>query len=305
MKLIRYHREGEGALWGLVRQGQVYDLRELAPQEGGTLAGLLAADRPVEETLKRLEGALQSARPAFALGALLDTGTEQVAGRAIRLLAPIDQQEVWAAGVTYKRSEEARKAESEGAAAFYAKVYEADRPELFFKATPRRTVGAHDAVGIRADARWNVPEPELALVLTRRLEILGYTIGNDMSSRDIEGENPLYLPQAKVYERGCALGPAIVLASAVENPGALPITLRILRAGACVYTGESSTAAMRRTFGELIAYLGRANTFPAGVILLTGTGIVPDDTFALAEGDVIEIAIGGLGTLVNRVIHVG
>ena len=176
---------------------------------------------------------------------------------------------------------------------------------MFFKATPHRTVGNLDAVGIRFDARWNVPEPELGLVLTRELEILGYTIGNDMSSRDIEGENPLYLPQAKVYQRACALGPGVVLAGSVGDPGGLTIRLVIERGGETVFEGETGTHAMKRQFGELVAYLGRANFFPEGVVLLTGTGIVPDDDFTLMENDVVKISISGIGTLVNPVVSVG
>ena len=305
MRLLRYHLDGSGARLGLAAGADVYDLTELLPEEAGTLRALLSRTEPVERTIARLERVVAEAKPAFRLEGLLDSGSQRVGEREVRLLAPIDEQEVWAAGVTYKRSEEARKAESQGAAAFYAKVYEADRPELFFKATPHRTVGGYDAVGIRRDARWNVPEPEFGLVLTRSLEVLGYTIGNDMSSRDIEGENPLYLPQAKVYERSCALGPAIVLRTAVANPAALAIRMRILRGGRIAYAGETSTANMHRTFADLVGYLGRANAFPNGAVLLTGTGIVPDESFTLAEGDLVEIEIEGLGRLVNPVVQVG
>src|SRR5690606_22158662 len=160
---------------------------------------------------------------------------------------PIDRQEVWAAGVTYKRSEEARKAESEGAAQFYGLVYEASRPELFFKATPHRVVGPHQPVGIRRDASWNVPEPELGLVIASSMQLIGYTVGNDMSSRDIEGENPLYLPQAKVYSNSCAIGPGIALAHTVQNAEDLTISLRIDREGNNVFEGETSTAEMKRS----------------------------------------------------------
>ncbi|OPZ01489.1 MAG: hypothetical protein BWZ09_02702 [Alphaproteobacteria bacterium ADurb.BinA305] len=218
-----------------------------------------------------------------------------------RLLAPIEQQEVWAAGVTYTRSREARMQESEGGGSFYDRVYTAERPELFFKGTAHRTVGPGEPVRIRRDSRWNVPEPELALVLTPDLRIAGYTAGNDMSSRDIEGENPLYLPQAKVYVGSCALGPAVLLAEPGEEEPRFPIRLTITRGAEIVFRGETSTAQMKRSFADLVHYLGRANTFPGGAILLTGTGIVPPDDFTLQDGDEVAIAVEGVGVLRNIV----
>jgi 2-dehydro-3-deoxy-D-arabinonate dehydratase len=219
----------------------------------------------------------------------------------ITLLAPIDQQEVWAAGVTYKRSREARERESVGAARFYDLVYTAPRPELFFKATPHRVVGPGAAVRIRRDSRWSVPEPELALVLSPCLDLVGYTIGNDMSARDIEGENPLYLPQAKVYDQSCALGPFITLPDSLPPPDEVAIRLRIDREGAPVFDGSTNLSAMARSFADLTAWLGRDNHFPNGVVLLTGTGIVPPDDFALRTGDVVAIEIAGIGCLINPV----
>ncbi len=210
------------------------------------------------------------------------------------LLAPIESQEVWACGVTYERSRDARTHESTQRDV-YDRVYDADRPEIFFKATPSRTVGPGAAVAIRRDSGWDVPEPELALVLNRALEIVGYTIGNDVSSRAIEGDNPLYLPQAKVYAACCALGPTIVPAWEVPDPLGLTVRLAIERDGRPVFGGETSTARLHRAFADLIAYLGRDNLFPAGAILLTGTGIVPPDDFTLAAGDRVRIAIEGLG----------
>ncbi len=209
------------------------------------------------------------------------------------LLPPVEpHQEVWASGVTYERSREAREHESADADA-YARVYDAERPELFFKAHGWRAVGPGGRVRVRGDSGWNVPEPELVLVLNSRMEILGYTAGNDVSSRDIEGENPLYLPQAKVYDGSCSLGPGIVLA----GPDAmrdLPIRLRILREGAAVFVGEVSTARMKRSFEELAGYLGRELTLPTGAFLMTGTGIVPPDEFTLTPGDRVEVSVGGL-----------
>lgn len=232
-------------------------------------------------------------------------GEETLPAASVRFLAPLDNQEVWAAGVTYKRSREARERESAGAARFYDLVYQAARPELFFKATPHRVVGPGDMVRVRADSRWSVPEPEVALVLSPQLRLVGATIGNDMSARDIEGENPLYLPQAKVYDACCALGPAVTLAEALPPPDQMTIRLTITRGGRAVVEGATSVAAMARTFADLIGWLGRDNRFPAGVVLLTGTGIVPPDDFSLAAGDEISIEVAGLGTLVNVVGQAG
>ncbi len=218
--------------------------------------------------------------------------------------APVSRQEVWAAGVTYKRSEEAREAESNNST-IYTRVYDAIRPELFFKANGYDVVDLGKPVGIRADAEWSVPEPELVAVLNAHMEVIGFTIGNDMSSRDIEGENPLYLPQAKVYESACALGPRIWL-----QPGAtiwpdLTINIQIERDGRTVFSGTTSTDDIHRPLAELIEYLGRCKRFPYGALLFTGTGIVPADTFTLIAGDVIRIGIDPIGELVNSVQVVG
>jgi 2-dehydro-3-deoxy-D-arabinonate dehydratase len=218
-----------------------------------------------------------------------------------RLLAPIDQQEVWASGVTYLRSRDARVQESV-AADIYTRVYDAERPELFFKSTPGRTVGPSEPITLREDSDWNVPEPELAVVLSPKLSIVGYTIGNDVSSRRIEGENPLYLPQAKVWVGACALGPAIALAEPnTEDPPEMQIALTVWRGQDQVFNGSINTSRMKRRVPELVSYLGRANSFPNGVFLLTGTGIVPAEDFTLAPGDVVEIEIPGIGVLSNPV----
>jgi 2-dehydro-3-deoxy-D-arabinonate dehydratase len=222
----------------------------------------------------------------------------------VRVLAPIDRQEVWAAGVTYVRSKQARMEESEFSATAYDKVYSAPRPELFFKSLPQKVAGPGEAVGIRADAKWNVPEPELALVINSRRRLIGFTAGNDMSSRDIEGENLLYLPQAKIYERSCALGPFITLGVSESEARAWSIQLLIQRAGQAVFQGETSVGQIKRSFGELIDYLFRSQSFPEGVVLLTGTGVVPPDTFTLLRDDRIAISISGVGTLENTVILV-
>ena len=214
-------------------------------------------------------------------------------------LAPIGSQEVWAAGVTYQRSLAAR-AEEAVSADPYERVYSAARPELFFKATASRVRGPGRPVHIRSDSTWDVPEPELAVVCNRELEVVGYTIGNDVSSRSIEGENALYLPQAKVFDGCCALGPAIAMAWDY-SPAGRRIELEIERDGSKIFAGESSTAAMRREIPELLDYLGRDQTFPVGCILLTGTGIVPPPDITLQDGDTVVIRIDGLGQLVNPV----
>jgi 2-dehydro-3-deoxy-D-arabinonate dehydratase len=218
------------------------------------------------------------------------------------LLPPIGSQEVWAAGVTYYRSRDARMEESKSAGGgdFYDRVYSATRPELFFKSSPHRVVGSGGTVAIRDDASWSVPEPELTLFVTPGGKIAGYTIGNDMSSRDIEGENPLYLPQAKVYDRSCALGPCLLIADA-PLPAATEIMLEIRRAGAVVFSGATTLKEMKRKPEELVEYLYRNNSFPNGSFLLTGTGVVPPDSFTLQVDDEIRITIPPIGTLVNRV----
>jgi 2-dehydro-3-deoxy-D-arabinonate dehydratase len=218
------------------------------------------------------------------------------------LLPPIGSQEVWAAGVTYFRSRDARMEESKSAGGgdFYDRVYHAERPELFFKATPHRVVGPQAKVAIRQDARWSVPEPELVLFISPGGKITGYTIGNDMSSRDIEGENPLYLPQAKVYDRSCALGPCLLISNE-SLPAATEISLQILRAGEPAFAGTTALREMKRKPEELVEYLYRSSTFPQGCFLLTGTGIVPPDSFTLHAGDEIRITISPIGTLVNVV----
>jgi 2-dehydro-3-deoxy-D-arabinonate dehydratase len=218
------------------------------------------------------------------------------------ILAPIGSQEVWASGVTYFRSRSARMEESKdaGGGSFYDRVYSAVRPELFFKAMARRVIGPGGDVRIRSDASWSVPEPELTLLINPRGEIIGYTIGNDMSSRDIEGENPLYLPQAKVYDGSCALGPCVLL-SREPLPKSTAIQIEILRNNATAFAGTTTLAELKRDPAELASYLFRDNSFPDGAFLLTGTGIVPGDEFTLAHADVIRITIDGIGTLENRV----
>ena len=219
-----------------------------------------------------------------------------------KLLPPIGTQEVWAAGVTYLRSRAARMAESKdaGGGDFYDRVYSAERPELFFKSVAHKVVGPHGTVRLRSDAVWSVPEPELALLIDPGGRIAGYTIGNDMSSRDIEGQNPLYLPQAKVYNRSCALGPGILI-SQDPLPADTSISIEIERSAVTVFSGATTLAQMKRQPQELVDYLYRDQTFPTGCFLLTGTGVVPPDSFTLQPGDIVRIAIEGIGALVNPV----
>jgi 2-dehydro-3-deoxy-D-arabinonate dehydratase len=219
-----------------------------------------------------------------------------------QLLPPIENQEVWAAGVTYSRSRTARMEESHasGGGDFYDLVYTAERPELFFKAVPRRVVGSGQKVRIRADAKWNVPEPEFTLLISPKGKILGYTLGNDMSSRDIEGQNPLYLPQAKVYDGSCAIGPGILVTSQPLSPSTR-IQIEIRRDGKVEFAGATALSEMKRDFRTLVDYLYRETSFPDGCLLMTGTGIVPPDAFTLHHGDEILITVEGIGILQNKV----
>jgi 2-dehydro-3-deoxy-D-arabinonate dehydratase len=218
------------------------------------------------------------------------------------LLAPVGAQEVWAAGVTYLRSKTARMEESKesGGATFYDKVYDAERPELFFKAFPQKVVGHLQKVRIRKDSTWNVPEPELTLVINNEGDIVAYTIGNDMSSRSIEGENPLYLPQAKVYDGSASVGPCILVTENPVSPGTA-IEMKIERDNQTVFEGNTTISQMKRAHKELVEFLFRENSFASGAYLMTGTCIVPDNDFTLASGDVISISITGIGTLINTV----
>jgi len=281
MKLCRFRAASVAPSFGLIdSDNAVIDLSS----HFRSLGELLELDH----VAARLRPGDFSSEPRYAL-------------REVRLLAPVDGQEVWAAGVTYLRSKKARMTESDFSANAYDRVYEAERPELFFKSLPEKVVDPCEAVGIRMDAKWTVPEPELALVLNSRGETAGFTIGNDMSSRDIEGGNLLYLPQAKIYRRSCALGPCVVVGATEEEARDWEIHLAIERHGAVVFEGKTSAAQIKRSFAELTQYLFRCQEFPRGAILLTGTGIVPPDTFALAPGDHVRIQIPAIGTLENPV----
>jgi 2-dehydro-3-deoxy-D-arabinonate dehydratase len=286
MKIFRFATDAGPRLGLEDDEGRRLDLTASDPEAFASLAAWLALEDPAEAARAAAGRAPALAEPA--------------------LLAPVDRQEVWAAGVTYERSRQARREESASSADVYDRVYEAERPELFFKALSHRVAGPDAPIRIRADSAWNVPEPELAAVLSATGRIVGYTIGNDVSSRSIEGENPLYLPQAKVYEGACALGPAIALAGGPGlDPRRLAVTMSIRRQGAEAFAGATSTARMRRGPEELAAWLLRELSFPWGAVLLTGTGIVPPEPFTLRPGDLVEISIEGIGRLVNEVSSPG
>ncbi len=251
--------------------------------------------------VKSLADLLNAVDPVKTAGDLTDAMATADPLDGMMFRAPVDQQEIWAAGVTYKRSKIAREEESVGAAQFYDKVYTAPRPELFLKATPSRVVHPGQPVRIRADATWSVPEPELTLVISPAGKIVGYTIGNDMSSRDIEGENPLYLPQAKIYKGSCSIGPLITPVSHMPELSSVEIRLLIRRGNKIAFEGTTTLAQMARTVESLAEWLFKENEFPNGAMLLTGTGIVPPDNFTLASGDDVSITIAGIGTLRNSV----
>ena len=280
MDIIRY-RTGESAapLVGVRDEGQVFGLPgvpSLAALWALPLAGIRAQVRD----------------------------REAVPAADVTLLPPVDgRTEVWAAGVTYFTSREARVEESERSADVYLQVYEAERPELFFKSAAWRVVGDGQAIAVRADSVVDVPEPEVALVINCFGEIAGYTACNDVSSRSIEGENPLYLPQAKVYLGGCAVGPAIRPSWEITDPYDLGIELTIRRDGAVAWHGRASTASLRRRFGDLVGYLMRADIHPDGVVLATGTCLVPPAPFSLADGDIVTVAVAGVGTLTTGVVR--
>ncbi|RKS83018.1 2-dehydro-3-deoxy-D-xylonate dehydratase [Haloarcula quadrata] len=284
---MRYYqlRDGNSQRLAVETGDGVYDLTSVKPQLR-TLRDLLKSASIADTAPDELSARHLDAAEAVSEQRLEATATD-----------PVTADEVWAAGVTYQISEEARTEES-GTPEMYLDVYDAERPEIFFKSTPTRTVGPDEAVGIRADSDWDVPEPELAIVLYEG-DIVGYTVGNDMSSRSIEGENPLYLPQAKVYDRCCSVGPAVV--TDIEDPHSLALSMSIHRDGDRVYHGETNTSEMKRTCEELVSYYTAHNAVPELSVLLTGTSLVPDDDFTLQEGDQVSINIESIGTLNNSV----
>ncbi len=271
-----------------------------SPMRVGLVEGDIVTDLSAEGATS-VTALLESPNIPDAVNRILRRHPRRLAIGDVRLLSPVDRQEVWAVGVTYLRSKTARMEESDFSARAYNHVYDAPRPELFFKSLPEKVSGPGEPVGIRTDAKWNVPEPELALVMNSRAELVGFTVGNDMSSRDIEGENLLYLPQAKIYERSCALGPWITTGVTEAAVRDWTIGVTIEREQKPVFQGEISVSQIKRSFSELIGWLYRSQKFPFGTVLLTGTGVVPGNDFTLAPADRVRIRISGIGELVNDV----
>jgi len=283
MNVTKFLDQADSIRVGIVESDHLLPLQ--LGEQYSSLAELLATENP--------SATIQS----------LETDAPVPIDNSLRWLPPIDDQEVWAAGVTYKRSQTARMEESEAAASCYDRVYQADRPELFFKATPHRVSGHKQPLRIRGDATWNVPEPEITLVLSPQFRIIGLTVGNDMSSRDIEGENPLYLPQAKCYDQCAGLGPWITLYDTLPEMSELRVDLKIERDGQLVFDQQTSGAEMARSFEDLVGWLRRDNSMPSGAFLMTGTGIVPSNDFTLQTGDLVHISIAGIGTLSNPIVQ--
>ncbi len=277
-------------------------------KQGEIRPGLLTGEGSVLDLaaagITRLSDLLESEQPQAEAQRLARQDLPRHDVSQVQWCAPVERQEVWAAGVTYLRSKAARMEESNFSATAYDRVYSAARPELFFKAPGEKVVGPGQPVGIRRDARWNVPEPELALVLNSKGRLVGCTVGNDMSARDIEGENLLYLPQAKIYTGSCALGPWITLDATEAAAREWRIRMEIRRGNATAFSGETAVSQLKRRFDELAEFLFRSQQFPHGAVLLTGTGIVPPDAFTLAAGDIVKIEISGIGLLENPVVVV-
>lgn len=289
MRIIRFvNQDGKKVLAALTNEEKVFVL----PQDE-FVSLINEAEEKGTSILSLVEEAINGATP-------LDVNVAD-----LELLTPVDAPEVWACGVTYQKSKEARNYEATqgklDATTFYDKVYDAERPEVFFKSTSARTVHPNQELYLRSDSNWQIPEPELGLVLTKSGKVVGYTVGNDMSCRDIEGENPLYLPQAKMWKKSCSIGPAVLLAETVEDPYKFEIICRIYRNEEKVVEGDAVTGQLKRTFDELVTYLTRDNEIFDGTVLLTGTCIVPPNEFTLQDKDRIEIEIPGIGVLNNPV----
>jgi 2-dehydro-3-deoxy-D-arabinonate dehydratase len=293
MWLVRIFHPDRGVRIGVHRADTVYDVTDKVSTVTAWLQSSAGNVQAAVDALTREADRAHEGYPAT-------TFDNEPSPTVPHWLAPVDEQDIWAAGVTYGRSREARQEEAGDGGDVYLRVYDAERPELFFKAKGAWVVGHYGEVGIRSDAAWSVPEPELTLVMNPALEIVGMTAGNDMSSRDIEGENPLYLPQAKIYTASCALGHGILLRPIDDFPHA-GILMEIRRGSNAVFSGETSTERIRRRVRGLLTYLGHSLKFPQGVVLMTGTGIVPPGDFTLQAGDSVHITISGVDELINRV----
>jgi 2-dehydro-3-deoxy-D-arabinonate dehydratase len=300
MLLVRFYVPGRGVRVGVVEDGDIVDVSEIGRRRISTILQLFrAAERDgtnVEGYIMRRIGRRRIKRYAYSE---LDTNPSR---SRPHLVLPIDPPEVWGAGVTYTISRDAREFETK-AHGIYAMVYQAERPELFLKATKGRCVGPRQPICIRSDSRWTVPEPELCFIVGFKGEIIGYTGGNDVSARDIEGENPLYLPQAKIFKGSCSIGPAIITSDEMDNPSNVGIRMEIQREGQVIYQGETSTSKMKRSVYELLKYLIKDNPIQAGTVCMTGTGIVPPDDFTLRDGDIVKITFDRIGSLVNPVLQ--
>lgn len=290
MKLCRF-RTPSGVSFGALKEDRLYNLTAVDPKVFRNMNSAYSAAQGELSAMTSMTQAALAKAPSVAYD-------ESV------LEIPVDEMEIWAAGVTYLRSREARETETKSKG-IYDYVYSAVRPELFIKDTGLRCRGPNQEVCVRGDSKWSVPEPELTVVFDGQARVVGYTVGNDVSSRDIEGENPLYLPQAKVYTGSSAVGPVVVTADEITDPHALRISMRILRGGAVYFQGSVSTSQMKRTVGELAAFLKKDNDLRTFTLLMTGTSIVPPDSFTLSEGDVVEIEIEGIGLLRNAVRKLG
>ncbi|MBS4219502.1 fumarylacetoacetate hydrolase family protein [Bacillus sp. FJAT-49711] len=287
MRIIRYAESDKTQLAAVTGDSKIYPL-------------------PFQDFQELLETCNEQQKSCLTLVNEELNGTEPIQKSLdeLNLELPINAQEVWASGVTYLRSKDARNYESQGSepsVSFYDKVYVAERPELFLKSTDKRTIGPNESLYLRSDSTWQIPEPELGLVVDGLGNIVGYTIGNDMSCRDIEGENPLYLPQAKMWKHSCSIGPAILLAETVEDPYAFDIKCTVFREGEKIFEDAASTSQLKRKYEELVEFLQRDNELFPGTVLLTGTCIVPPNDFTLKDGDVVEIVISGIGLLRNPV----
>jgi 2-dehydro-3-deoxy-D-arabinonate dehydratase len=291
LKLVRFTSDGSEACVGIVLNGEVVDLGIGDP---------LHLIQRIESSKLSEEEFVNTQYDLTRLRRIKLTELDNVYPERPHLLKPIVPPEVWGFGITYTRSRAAREIET-SAKGIYDRVYEAERPELFFKASDHRCVGPNQPVCIREDSHWCVPEPELAVVVGVRGQVLGFTAGNDMSARDIEGENPLYLPQAKIYESCCSFGPVLVTPPSIGNVRNLSIRLSVLRGGSITFEGTTNTGTMKRTIPELLSFLTRNNPVPYGSVCLTGTGIVPPDNFTLRDGDLVEISIDNIGSLRNPV----
>jgi 2-dehydro-3-deoxy-D-arabinonate dehydratase len=297
MHVCRFWEPKLGPRLGLLFEETVVDITAIDPVGCGDIANWLTMANPIEH-MEEIEALTLRSKTRLHIRELEHTPSP--GGK--HLLPPLDVQEVWGAGVTYERMRVSHVDESHGGKLFYDEVYDAERPELFFKATSHRVVGPLAPIRVRCDSDWTIPEPELTVVLSPSMEIIGYTCANDVTSRDIEGENPLYMAQSKTYSGCCAIGPVITLASAIPDPTRVEISMLVIRDGMTVFRDETNTDRMKRTIPDLVEWLGRDNTFPQGVFLMTGSGIAPPDDFSLEPEDSVEINIQGIGRLVNPVV---